>query len=380
MVATGVLSLETYLATQSFLWKLTFSTQGVIYTNADMFEMRSALRRIYSVMDKASDVSANLAAKSVGVEKPEIDRVRGHICFRNLSFGYPLRPDAQVFDNLSLSIEAGKTTALVGSSGSGKTSLTALISRFYEPQQGVILLDGVDIATLDRAWYAEYCVGMVSQNPVILTGAGSTVREAIAYGASDGRQPVDDEVVVDAAKLANAHDFISDLPDGYETNVGIGGSSLSGGQVQRIAIARAIVRNPKILLLDEATRFVLISVLNVPLASACSCSSVNGRILTSRFSFACVFFLRRLSGSALDNDSEALVTSGLRALTAGRTVLVVAHRLSTIRNADKVVVLGNKPGAGGIVLETGPYDELIARPGGAFASMMETKSETFVSE
>lgn len=255
MVALGTIPLEVYLSSQSYLWKLTFSTQGTIYTQADLSELRATLRRIYSVKDTASDASAKIVAKSVGAERPDLGRVRGHISFRNICFAYPLRPDVQVFQDLSISIAAGKTTALVGSSGSGKTTITALISRLYEPQRGAVLLDGVDVATLDRSWYAEYCVGMVSQSPVILTGELGTVREAIAYGAADRLQPVSDRVVIEAAKQANAHEFIQALPNGYDTRIGnAGNTNLSGGQIQRLAIARAIVRNPIVLLLDEATR------------------------------------------------------------------------------------------------------------------------------
>lgn len=169
---------------------------------------------------------------------------------------------------------------------------------------------------------------MVQQSPVVFSGS---VRDAIAYGAPDRSRPVPDAVVVAAAKLANAHDFITELPAGYDTEVGVGGSSFSGGQLQRIAIARAIVRDPKILLLDEAT-------------------------------------------SALDAESELKVQQALDRLTKGKTCLVVAHRLSTIRNADKVVVLGG----GGRVVESGSYDELVGR-GGAFARLV-SQTETFMAE
>lgn len=197
-----------------------------------------------------------------------------------------------------------------------------LLLRFYTPTSGTILLDGTDITSLDRTWFSEQ-IGFVSQQPILFRG---TVRDAIAYGAPDRRQAVSESVIVEAAKLANAYDFITGLPDGFETEVGERGSAFSGGQLQRIAIARAIVRQSKILLLDEAT-------------------------------------------SALDSESESKVQEALDRLTKGKTCLVIAHRLSTIRNAAKIVVLG----AGGHVLETGSYDDLIAR-NGAFSKLMNAQT------
>lgn len=197
-----------------------------------------------------------------------------------------------------------------------------LLLRFYTPNNGAILLDGTDITTLDRTWFSEQ-IGFVSQQPILFSG---TVREAIAYGAPDHRQPIPDDVVVEAAKLANAYDFITALPQGFDTEVGERGSRFSGGQLQRIAIARAIVRKSKIFLLDEAT-------------------------------------------SALDSESESKVQEALDRLTRGKTCLVIAHRLSTIRDAAKIVVLG----AGGRVLETGTYNGLLTR-NGAFSKLMNTQT------
>jgi ABC-type multidrug transport system fused ATPase/permease subunit len=339
-VALGVLPFERYIACQQFVWKLTFSTQGVIYTGADLAEAASALRRVYSVSDRADEASQRLLEKSASrhgtrraqlTEPPPVSEgaVRGQLSLRNVTFAYPLRPDSPVFNGLDLEIDAGKTTALVGMSGSGKSTVHALIARFYEPQGGTVLLDGVDISTIDRDWYAEK-IGIVSQAPVVFAG---TVRDAIAYGAPDRKQPVAQGLVERAARLANAHDFIMALPDGYDADVGVGGSAFSGGQLQRIAIARAIVRDADVWLLDEAT-------------------------------------------SALDSHSETAVQQALDRLTEGKTALIVAHRLSTIRNADKVVVLG----AAGRVLEHGSYKELVRRPGGAFARLIETQTETFMSE
>lgn len=339
-VAYGALPLETYLSTQSFVWKLTFSTQGVIYTTADLSEAAAALRRVYSVADRGRSASRALLEKvatscSIDVGAPALatppttQRVRGQLSLRNVSFAYPLRPDSLVFSGLSMEIEAGKTTALVGQSGSGKSTLTALLSRFYQPHSGAVLLDGVDISTLDRDWYAEQ-IAVVSQQPIIFSGS---VRDAIAYGAPDRAQPVSHATVERAARLANAHDFIVAMPDGYDSDVGARGSSFSGGQLQRVAIARAIVRDASCWILDEAT-------------------------------------------SALDAESERAVQEALDRLTEGKTCVIVAHRLSTIRNADKVVVLG----PGGRVLESGSYDDLVRRPGGAFARLIETQTETFMAD
>lgn len=338
-VAYGLIPLETYLSTQSFLWKLTFSTQGVIYTNADLSEAANALGRIYSVADSGRDAARVLLKK--GATSCSIDdgapilatplksqHVPGQLSLRDVSFAYPLRPDHLVFSGLNLEIESGKTTALVGQSGSGKSTITALLTRFYQPRSGTVLLDGVDIATLDREWYAEQ-IGVVSQQPVVFSGS---VRDAIAYGAPDRAQPVSHATVERAARLANAHDFIAALPEGYDSDVGASGSAFSGGQLQRVAIARAIVRDASCWILDEAT-------------------------------------------SALDAESEQAVQEALERLTEGKTCVIIAHRLSTIRNADKVVVLG----AGGLVLEWGSYDELLQRPGGAFARLIETQTETFMT-
>ncbi len=240
--------------------------------------------------------------------KTEIAEVSGHIRFEGVSFGYgdTNSPDKLVISELNLDIPAGKTLALVGPSGGGKTTLCNLIPRFYNITSGRITLDGVDISdiTLDSL---RSNIGIVSQNVFLFDG---TVRENIAYG-----KEVCDEELILAAKRANIHDFICTLDNGYDTEVGERGVKLSGGQKQRIAIARVFLKNPKLLILDEAT-------------------------------------------SALDNATEMQIQASLEELSRGRTVIVVAHRLSTVKGADEIVVIDTRG-----VIERGTHEELIQLDG-----------------
>jgi len=238
------------------------------------------------------------------------EAVAGEIEVRDVVFAYPTAPDHLVCNGYSLSVSAGQTVALCGASGSGKSTLVALLERFYDPQGGAILLDGVDLRDLNVRWLRAQ-LGLVGQEPVLFQGS---VADNIRYGKAGAS----DADVEGAARLANAHGFItSSLADGYATQVGQGGSKLSGGQKQRVAIARAIVRKPAVLLLDEAT-------------------------------------------SALDNESERVVQAALDAVVAEtrRTTLVIAHRLSTIRNADSIAVLSE-----GRVVEKGTHAELLSLGG-----------------
>jgi len=212
-----------------------------------------------------------------------------------------------VIDNLTLDIPKGKTLALVGPSGGGKTTICNLIPRFYEISAGSITVDGYDIRALTRHSLRK-AIGIVSQDVFLFNG---TVKENIAYGDFDAN----DDAIVEAAKKANIHDFIMTLPNGYDTNVGERGVKLSGGQKQRISIARVFLKNPPILILDEAT-------------------------------------------SALDNATEMQIQSALELLSGGRTVVVVAHRLSTVQNADEIVFIDRT----GIV-ERGSHDALMAKDG-----------------
>ncbi|KAK4802970.1 hypothetical protein SAY86_001173 [Trapa natans] len=245
----------------------------------------------------------------------KLQKLEGHIQFKDVSFSYPSRPDALIFNKLNLYIPSGKIMALVGGSGSGKSTVVSLIERFYEPQSGQILLDGNDIRDIDLKWLRQQ-IGLVNQEPALFA---TTIRENILYGKDDATLAE----IQQAAKLSEALSFINNLPDRFETQVGERGIQLSGGQKQRIAISRAIVKNPSILLLDEAT-------------------------------------------SALDTESEKSVQEALDRVMVGRTTIVVAHRLSTIRNADMIAVVQN-----GKIVETGNHEELIANPNSAYASLVQ---------
>lgn len=258
---------------------------------------------------------------------------QGQIEIKNLTFAYPQRPELPILKNLTLSIPARKTTALVGPSGCGKSTLIALLERFYEipstssPDQagGSIALDGIPLSHYNTR-YLRSNIGLVQQEPTLFSG---TVFENVAMGLT-GKQrnlpfQTQREIVQEACRQSNAHEFIMELPRGYETNIGERGGMLSGGQRQRIAIARAVVANPRILLLDEAT-------------------------------------------SALDPGTERVVQSALERVMKGRTTVVVAHRLATIRNADKIVVFGE-----GKVVEEGSHGELMKRENGKYAAMVRAQ-------
>ena len=226
-----------------------------------------------------------------------------------------------MMQNLTLVALSLQTVALVGESGSGKSTVIALLERFYDPDSGSIFLDDIDLQTLNVSWLRQQ-VGLVSQEPVLFN---DTIRANIAYGRQG---EASEEEIIAAAEAANAHEYISALPDGYNTLVGERGIQLSGGQKQRVAIARAIIKNPKVLLLDEAT-------------------------------------------SALDVESERVVQEALDNVVIGRTTVVVAHRLSTIRGADIITVLKN-----GTVVEKGSHGDLMQIKDGIYASLVELSSSS----
>jgi ATP-binding cassette subfamily B protein len=266
---------------------------------SDFSRARGASERVFELLDREPVVDAG------GGEK--LDQVKGLVEFDAVGFAYPVRPEVSVLDDVNLRLEPGRVVALVGPSGGGKSTIAALLLRLYDPEQGSIRLDGRDLRSLDARWLRTK-IGTVAQEPVLFS---TSVAANIRYGRPDAT----DQEVEAAARAANAHDFISQLPEGYETEVGERGVRLSGGQKQRVAIARALLKDPPILILDEAT-------------------------------------------SSLDAESESLVQDALERLMARRTSLVIAHRLSTVRNADRVVVLD-----GGRVIESGTHDELMGTDG-----------------
>ncbi|XP_044328364.1 putative multidrug resistance protein [Triticum aestivum] len=261
--------------------------------------------------------------KEAGKKGATKDVVRGQIVFKDVHFMYPSRPDTRVLNGVNLTMSEGATIGLVGGSGSGKSTVIALLQRFYRPDSGEILLDGDDIGSLNAEWLRSK-IGLVSQEPVLFA---TSIRENILFG----NETASPEQIIDAAKMANAHEFITKLPNGYDTHVGQFGTQMSGGQKQRIAIARALIRDPKILLLDEAT-------------------------------------------SALDSESERTVQDALDRASVGRTTVIVAHRLSTLRKADTIAVLDQ-----GRVVEFGTHDELVAMDGGeggVYAKMVHLQSSS----
>ena len=237
-----------------------------------------------------------------GGVKLEGNRLIGNIEFRDVMFRYPTREE-QILQGFNLTLETGRVTALWGPSGAGKSTIASLLERFYDPQEGGIYIDGVNLKDLDATWLRGSVLGVIGQEPILFA---TSVKENIKYGKIDAT----DEEVIEAAKTANAHEFISNFPDGYNTEIGERGLLISAGQKQRIAIARAFLRNPKILILDEAT-------------------------------------------SALDPVSEKLVQDALNKLVQNRTVLVISHRESIVKHADQIVLLSH-----GRVLKQGPYRQI----------------------
>jgi ABC-type multidrug transport system fused ATPase/permease subunit len=273
-----------------------------------------ATDRVFDIIDDTHE-EINLAHRN----NLNLNRVKGDLEFKNIQFTYPTRPDFEVLKDISFSAKAGETIALVGSSGSGKSTLASMALRFYEPTRGEYLIDGKKSTDYELTELRDQ-MAIVPQDVLLF---GGTIKENILYG----KPSATDADVIEAAKQANAYDFIMSFPDKFETLVGDRGIQLSGGQRQRVAIARAVLKNPSILILDEAT-------------------------------------------SSLDSESERLVQEALDKLMIGRTSIVIAHRLSTIRNADKIVVLQK-----GEVVEMGTHQELMANDSGLYQKLSKLQYE-----
>jgi len=267
---------------------------------AEFMRAAGAAERVFEIIDREPTIRSDAGGK-------RLEHVRGAIDLEGVDFAYPSRPDAIVLCGLDLHAEPGEVIAIVGRSGAGKSTIGALLSRLYDPLRGTVRLDGHDVRDLDPKWLRQR-VGVVAQEPLLFS---TTIGDNIRYGDPDATQ----EDVERAARIANAHDFVSALKHGYDTKVGERGVQLSGGQKQRIAIARAVLKNPKVLILDEAT-------------------------------------------SALDAESEHLVQEALGRLLEGRTTLIIAHRLSTVKNADRVLVLDD-----GRIVQQGTHAALVGEAG-----------------
>ena len=283
---------------------------GLSSSYAETMKAVGAGSRIWEIADKQPLIQLDSEDQILPKQS-----LKGNIEFKNVNFSYPTRRDALILKDFNLEVSCNTVTAVVGGSGSGKSTLASLILRLYDPDQGTISIDGYDIRQLNSKWLRRQ-IGSVSQEPILFS---SSIRDNIIYGANEHVSQTEIET---AAKEANAHDFIVNFPEGYETMVGERGVMLSGGQKQRIAIARAILKNPQILLLDEAT-------------------------------------------SALDTASEHQVKLALDRVMKGRCVIMIAHRLSTIKSANQIVVLES-----GTIVEKGTYDELVAIDGGSFKSLI----------
>lgn len=311
MMQAGLLTVGNLTSFLLYTAYLGVSVVGFSNSYGELMKGVGVSKRLFELIDRNPTI-----ATEGGTCIPVKD-FKGAVMFNDVHFGYASR-DKELFSGLNMSIPAGTTVGIVGKSGLGKSTLGALLSRFYEIENGSITIDGYDIRDLDPQWLRSR-IGLVSQDPVLFSGS---IYDNIAYANPSAPR----SRVIETAKQAYAHDFISGFPDGYNTHVGEGGRSLSGGQRQRIAIARALLKDPKILILDEAT-------------------------------------------SSLDNTSERLVQEALeKHLLINRTVIIITHRLSTVKNVDKIGVLsGNK------IMEEGTYNELCSYPNSLFSQMLRDR-------
>lgn len=300
---------------------------GNVAPNAQAFTTSvAAAGKIFNTIDRASPLNP------MDDEGERLEHVEGTVELKNIRMIYPSRAEVVVMQDVNLKVPAGKTTALVGASGSGKSTIVGLVERFYDPVGGAVYLDGHEVSKLNLRWLRQH-ISLVSQEPTLF---GTTIFGNIQHGLIGTKYETADigqqkELITAAAKMANAHDFVMNLPEGYETNVGERGFLLSGGQKQRIAIARAVVSDPKILLLDEAT-------------------------------------------SALDTKSEGVVQAALDVAAQGRTTIVIAHRLSTIKTADNIVVMSQ-----GRIVEQGTHDALLEKKS-AYYNLVEAQRISAANE
>lgn len=287
-----------------------------------LFAVMGMAQALVQLPDVIKAMTATTIVMDIIQRRPEIpfaggkqpESISGEVEFKDVVFKYPTR-DGIILKSLNMKVSKGENVALVGHSGCGKSTILSLIERFYEPLEGNVFLDNTNIKELDPRWMHRH-IGIVTQEPILFA---TSIEENIRYGKDNATF----EEIVEAAKLANAHNFIMALPDQYRTKVGERGVTLSGGQKQRVAIARAVLKDPKILLLDEAT-------------------------------------------SALDTESEALVQDALEKLMKGRTCFVIAHRLTTVKNSDRIIVI-----KGGIIVEQGTHAELMELPNGEYAKLAD---------
>lgn len=308
LVAVGDLTIGGFVAFYGYLDRLYMPLRRLVNASTELTQASASLERVMELLNEKEDVADMPDASTVREAKGEIE-------FRGVWFRYNENSD-WVLKDINLAVEPGQTVALVGMSGGGKSSLISLLPRFFDIQQGEIRLDGRDVRSLTLHSLRSH-IGIVLQDNILFSGS---VRENILLGDPSAAEAS----IIDAAKRANAHDFIMQLPSGYDTEIGERGVKLSGGQKQRVAIARVFLKDPAILVLDEAT-------------------------------------------SALDLESEHLIQESLRELAADRTTLIVAHRLSTITHADQIIVIEN-----GEVAERGKHDELLAA-GGAYARLFNVQ-------
>jgi ATP-binding cassette subfamily B protein len=311
MIFQGTMTTGDLISYMLFALQSVFAFQALLSIFPQFMEAIGASVRVFELLDRTPLVNYDGGMiPSRGIE--------GRITFKGVGFHYPSRPEIEVLENICVDLVPGKTLALVGPSGAGKSTFISLISRFYDVQKGQILIDGVDVTAYDPQWLRGQ-IGLVSQEPILFA---MSIEENIVYGSENATRMQ----VERAAKMANAHDFILRIPDGYKAQVGERGVMLSGGQKQRVAIARALLKDPKILLLDEAT-------------------------------------------SALDSENEKLVQDALDRLMVGRTCVVIAHRLSTIQDADCISVVAN-----GKIVEQGTHEQLV-QLGGVYKKLGKRQFE-----